>query len=128
MKILIYDDTIKECDIPDGAVCQFEISDRIFYGKKDGSIFWTGDKGYGIDSCSNIEILHIAGYQKMWIATDEDGYQYIYINPKRKNKKVWEDEEIDAGYYMDLPIKIDQTWQDEPREIWVKLHPPLDNN
>ena len=79
---------------------------------------WIPEHFVHVISLSEIEIYHIPGYQKMWIATDYCKECYLYASyPDRVNE---------VGYYAGhtqslIQNNFGQTWDDEPWSVWVKL-------
>jgi hypothetical protein len=118
MKIPVYENNkISEIDIPDGAVCSFEMLDwlgELCAFIENGEI---QDDSVMISKPKNIKIHSIPGYQKMWVKHDGVGNICFYWGLTGKNSTVKDK----MAFYIartKTPIK---TWMTSPREIWVKL-------
>jgi len=144
-KIILDGKIIKREDLPCGSV----ISGKLFFNNEDREygrierdpmiLYHSGKKlnGAGLSGGTDLELLydlqvyHIPGYQKMWLATDVEGTYIFTIKPSLTRyfpdgDGVWETIEVySADTYQHIYKRsIDnygQTRDDEPWEYWVKI-------
>ena len=132
MKILIdHGNGIKEIkpvELPKGAIISgFHKSCNMLYGVVSKNIVQNCKKSsleitFNICFMKAIQVWHIPGYQKMWVATDFDCVTSIYYNkPKRKIRiKEWSLRK--APIFDSFSCNsFGQTWDDEPWPVWVKI-------
>jgi len=134
-KIILDGKIIKREDLPCGSV----ISGKLFFNSEDreyGIIErdHTGKKlngaglsgGTDLDLLYDLQIYHIPGYQKMWLATDDEGTYIFTIKPYRDRNDLWKTRDVySTDQYQHIfeysANNFEQTFEDEPCECWIKI-------
>lgn len=122
MKILIYNkniddiEEIKPEELPDGAVVSFIATVGEYIGSE--SFFRVKNSLAILKKMSNIIIHDIPGYQKLYMVTDRYNNFISYDFPIRGKNNIWK-----CNHVFDFFCKnFNQTWEDEPWPVWVKIN------